>query len=100
MKSGNKDFEINRQQDASEALEYVIGELSKDSIASIEMLKVLSRTISTCDFCSLSQESENNSSVTLLPVSSNVQTSLLQFLNSGQDEIFCHACSLSPKYGY
>ena len=93
LQSGNKDFEINRQQDAAEALEHVISELSKDSIVSLEMLKVLSRTISTCDFCSFSQESENTSSVTLLPVSSNVQTSLLQFLNSGQDEVFCHACS-------
>ena len=93
LQSGNKDFEINRQQDAAEALEHVICELSKDSIVSLEMLKVLSRTISTCDFCSFSQESENTSSVTLLPVSSNVQTSVLQFLNSGQDEVFCHACS-------
>ena len=94
IKSGNTKFEFNKQQDASEVLEHVINELSKNSIVASEMLKVQSKTTSTCDFCSYSQEREVNSVILHLPVSNSVQASLLRFLQSGQDESFCHACSL------
>ena len=51
-------FEFNKQQDASEVLEHVINELSKNSIVASEMLKVQSKTTSTCDFCSYSPLTE------------------------------------------
>ena len=98
FKAGNTNIDLAQQQDASEILEHVVTELSKDSIFASESRKVRLKITTTCEICIEAQEAEEGSFILKLPVKDNIQSSLLNAFDAEQlQSVFCHFCeSRSP----
>ena len=94
-------FDFNRQQDVAEILQVVLDELKGISLAASHLICNTQKITVSCNtyFCSSVSE-ENLDIVTLIivPVSTDMQTSMNQFLKpeilSSQNKWFCPSCNL------
>ena len=92
-------FDFNTQQDVTEILQVVLDEVIKGmSIAASHLICNTQKIKVSCNTCFCSSVSEENLDIVTLPVSTDIQTSMNQFLKreilSSQNKWFCPSCNL------
>ena len=89
-------FDFNSQQDVAEILQVVLDELKGVSLAASSLISNTLRTTVSCNTCLCSSVSEENLDILSLQVSTDIQTSLKQFLSpeilSSGNKWFCPSC--------
>ena len=89
-------FDFNSQQDVAEILQVVLDELKGVSLAASSLISNTQRTTVSCNNCLCSSVSEENLDILPLQVSTDIQTSINQFLSpeilSSQNKWFCPSC--------
>ena len=90
--AGNKAFNFNTQQDATEILHHIIEDMSKDSPSAASSVSVAIKTTTTCNTCLLSDHIEERSSYVSVPVQRSVQLALSKYLEPMEGEGFCICC--------
>ena len=88
-------FDFSTQEDVAQILQVVLDELKGISLAASHLICNTQKITVSC-FCS--SVSEENLDIVTLPVSSDIQTSMNQFLRSeilsSQNKWFCPSCNL------
>ena len=74
-------FYFNSKQDVAETLQVVLDELKSVSLAASSLISHTQRTTVSCNNCLCSSVSEENLDILPLQVSTDLQTSLNQFLS-------------------
>ena len=96
-KAGRKNFDIFSQQDAPEILEYILAELSVDSVFLNNLFQIRVQVSVTCNICHQSQITEETMPILQLSPVSSIQRSLDNFLEteelSKQNSYFCLSCN-------
>ena len=96
-KAGSPAFDLFSQQDATEILSYILGELCRECIHASESVRIHIRQTISCTACQQYTSTENSSSILQLPVSESIQKSLNSYLESnflsGENEFFCNTSS-------
>ena len=91
-------FDFNTQQDVAEVLQVVLDEVKGISLAASHLICNTQKITVSCNTCFCSSESEENLDIVTLPVSTDIQTSMNQFLKpeilSSQNKWFCPSCNL------
>ena len=90
--AGNKAFNFNTQQDATEVLNHIIEDMSKDSPSAASSVSVAIKTTTTCNTCLLSDQIEERALYISVPVERSVQIALSKYLEPTQGEGFCICC--------
>ena len=73
-------FDFNTQQDVAEILQVVLDEVKGISLAASHLICNTQKTTVSCNTCFCSSVSEENLDIVTLPVSTDIQTSMNQFL--------------------
>ena len=91
-------FDFNTQQDVAEILHVVLDEVKGISLAASHLICNTQKITVSCNTCFYSSVSEENLDIVTLPVSTDIQTSMNQFLKpeivSSQNKWFCPSCNL------
>ena len=91
-------FDFNTQQDVAEILQVVLDEVKGISLAASHLICNTQKITVSCNTCFCSSVSEENLDIVTLPVSTDIQTSMNQFLKpeilSSQNKWFCPSCNL------
>ena len=74
-------FDVSSQQDMAEILQVVLDELKGVSLAASNLISNTQRTTVSCNSCLCSSVSKENLDILPLQVSTDIQTSLNQFLS-------------------
>ena len=94
--SGKVDFNVFQQQDAAEALTYILEELSSISPSANNIVEKSFRVTITCQKCNQDNLKEDSTKVLQVPVEANLQSSLNKFLAPevlcGENAYFCNFC--------
>ena len=89
-------FDFNSQQDVAEVLQVVLDELTGVSLEVSSLISNVQRTTVSCNNYLGSSVSEENLDILPLQVSTDIQTSINQFLSpeilSSQNKWFCPSC--------
>ena len=89
-------FDFNSQQDVAEILQVVLDDLKGVSLAACSIISNIQKTTVSCNNCLCSSVSEENLDILPLQVSTDIQTSINQFLSpeilSSQNKWFCPLC--------
>ena len=80
IKSGDKDFKINKQQDAPEILSVILTDMCVDSVFTSSLLEVRAEHTIVCDICDGISSHEDISSIFQLPACKSIDSSIKQFL--------------------
>ena len=94
-------FDFNTQQDVAEMLQVVLDEVKGISLAASHLICNTQKITVSCNICFCSSVSEENLDIVdivTLPVSTDIQTSMNQFLKpeilSSQNKWLCPSCNL------
>ena len=91
-------FDFNTQQDVAEILQVVLDEVKGISLAASHLICNTQKITVSCNTCFCSSVTEENLDIVTLPVSTDIQTSMNQFLKpeilSSQNKWFCPSCNL------
>ena len=91
-------FDFNTQQDMAEILQVVSDEVKGISLAASHLICNTQKITVSCNTCFCSSASEETLDIVTLPVSTDIQTSMNQFLKpeilSSQNKWFCPSCNL------
>ena len=89
-------FDFNSQQDVAEIWQVVLDEIKGVSLAASSLISNTLRTTVPCNACLCFSGSEENLDILSLQVSTDIQTSLKQFLSpeilSSGNKWFCPSC--------
>ena len=95
------DFNTQQDEDVAEILQVVLDEVKDISLAASHLICKTQKITVSCNTCFCSSVSEENLDMVNLPVSTDIQTSMNQFLKpeilSSQNKWFCPSCNLLPK---
>ena len=91
-------LDFNTQQDVAEILQVVLDEVEGISLPASHLICNTQKITVSCNTCFCSSVSEENLDIVTLPVSTDIQTSMNQFLKpeilSSQNKWFCPSCNL------
>ena len=91
-------FDFNTQQDVAEIMQVVLDEVKGISLAASYLIFNTQKITVSCNTCFCSSVSEENLDTVTLPVSTDIQTCMNQFLKpeilSSQNKWFCPSCNL------
>ena len=96
-KSKGVPFKIFEQQDVSEVLEYLLADLSADSVFISDMFETTLKTYITCDICNQDNVTAEAVPFIHLQVMESIQSAINKFCSeeylSADNARFCHVCN-------